>query len=165
EPLANLDPPLRQNLLEEISRLQQRLGLAVLYVTHNQQETFMLGDRAAVIREGRIEQAGTPEQLYARPQTTFVASFLGRCALLSARLHNGLVETALGTLPAVESDTSEHDHVFAVIRPEDVSVHDQGPFSGRVEHLVSLGGRFEAHIVGSGWQLWAIVREPMQSGT
>lgn len=165
EPLANLDPPLRQTLLEEIRRLQQRQGLAILYVTHNQQETFMLGDRAAVVHEGRIEQAGLPGELYVRPQTAFVASFLGRCALLSGRLRDGRAETALGTLPAVGPGPTEERQVFVVIRPEDVRVHDDGPFTGRVERLTYLGGCFETLMSGPDWHVWARVREPPKPGT
>jgi iron(III) transport system ATP-binding protein len=67
EPLANLDPPLRQTLLDETLRLQQRLGLTILYVTHNQQETFRLGDQAAVIHEGRIEQVARPASSTSAP--------------------------------------------------------------------------------------------------
>jgi iron(III) transport system ATP-binding protein len=164
EPLANLDPPLRQALLEEIRRLQQRLGLAILYVTHNQQETFMLGDRAAVIRDGRIEQTGSPLDLYDHPQTAFVASLLGRCALLSGRRHDSRVETVLGPLPAVEPGATAEREVVVVIRPEDVSVDDDGPFCGRVERVKSLGGCFETEIAGPGWRIWAMMREPPTVG-
>src|SRR5262249_55994180 len=67
EPLANLDPPLRLALLTEIRQLQRRLGLTILYVTHNQQETFSLGDRAAGIRPGTIEQTGPPPEPFQHP--------------------------------------------------------------------------------------------------
>ena len=160
-----MDEPLRQALLDEIRRLQQRLSLTILYVTHNQQETFMLGDRAAVIREGRIEQAGPPRELYERPLTAFVASFLGRCALLSGRLHDGRVETVLGTLPAVEAGPTAEPKVFVVIRPEDVCADENGPFSGRVERVTSLGGGFETEIAGPDWRVWAMMREPPKPGT
>jgi iron(III) transport system ATP-binding protein len=165
EPLANLDPPLRHTLLEEIRRLQRRRGLTILYVTHNQQEMFVLGDRAAVIHEGRIQQAGSPGELYARPESAFVASLLGQCAILPARLHDGLAETAIGTLPAVDSGwTEEQRQVFVVIRPEDVSVHDDGLYSGRVERVTALGGCFELQLGGQGWHVWARVREPPRPG-
>jgi iron(III) transport system ATP-binding protein len=165
EPLANLDPPLRQALLEEIRRLQQRLGLAILYVTHNQQETFMLGDRAAVIRDGRIEQTGSPLDLYDHPQTAFVASLLGRCALLPGRRHDGRVDIVLGPLPAVERGATAEREVVVVIRPEDVNVNDDGPFSGRVERVTGLGGCFETEIAGPDWRVWAMMRDPPTVGT
>jgi ABC-type sugar transport system ATPase subunit len=158
EPLANLDPPLRLALLEEIRNLRHRFDVTILYVTHNPLETFILGDRAAALRDGRIEQVGPPREIYARPRSAFVASLLGRCALLSGRLRDGHVETALGVLPAAERG-GEDDEVSVVIRPEDVCVDGTGPFTGRVESVVSLGGSYESAIAGPGWRLWALTRD------
>jgi ABC-type sugar transport system ATPase subunit len=164
EPLANLDPPLRLALLDEIRNLRQRFPLTILYVTHNQHETFSLGDHAAVLHEGRIEQAGSPRELYERPRTAFVASFLGRCALLPGRLHEGHVQTALGVLSTAE-DRAAQGAVSVVIRPEDVSIDDGGPFGGRVESATCLGGAFETAIVGPGWRLWALTRDEPRPGS
>jgi len=164
EPLANLDPPLRLALIDEIRNLRRRLALTILYVTHNQHEVFSLGDHAAVLHEGRIEQTGSPREMYERPSTAFVASFLGRCALLSGRLYDGHVETALGTLSAAEGGATKGD-VSVVIRPEDVCVDDDGPFSGRVESVTCLGGSFETTITGPGWRLWALTRAEPRLGS
>ena len=164
EPLANLDPPLRLALLTEIRQLQRRLGLTILYVTHNQQETFSLGDRAAVIRAGTIEQTGRPRELYEHPGTAFVASFLGRCGVLSGLLGAGIVETALGALPVLDGATSPAPEVSVVIRPEDIGVAAQGPFEGRVERAMCLGERFEIEIAGPGWRLWAMTRHEPELG-
>ncbi len=164
EPLANLDPPLRLALIDEIRNLRRQLALTILYVTHNQYEAFSLGDRAAVLHEGRIEQAGSPREMYERPSTAFVASFLGRCALLSGSLHDGHVETALGTLSATEGGATKGD-VSVVIRPEDVCVDADGPFSGRVESVTCLGGSFETTITGPGWRVWALTRGEPRLGS
>ena len=164
EPLANLDPPLRVALLDEIRNLRQRFPLTILYVTHNQHETFGLGDHAAVLHEGRIEQAGSPRALYERPRTAFVASFLGRCALLPGTLHDGHVETALGVLSGAE-DRAAQGAVSVVIRPEDVLVDSDGPFGGRVESATCLGGAFETAITGPGWRLWALTRDEPTPGS
>jgi ABC-type sugar transport system ATPase subunit len=164
EPLANLDPPLRLAMLDEIRNLQQRFALTVLYVTHNQHETFSLGDQAAVLHEGRIEQAGSPREVYEHPNTAFVASFLGRCALLSGRLHDGHVETALGALSGTNGGAT-NGNVSIAIRPEDVCVDDDGPFSGRVESVTCLGGTFETAITGPGWRLWALTRDEPRPGS
>lgn len=164
EPLANLDPPLRLGLLEEIRRLQQRLGLTILYVTHNQQETFMLGDRAAVIREGRIEQVGPPRELYERPQTAFVASFLGRCAILPGVLRGHRVETALGALSIMNADVEGEPAVSVVIRPEHVRVGEAGPFEGEVQRVTGLGDRFETELTGPGWRVWAMMPQAPKLG-
>jgi ABC-type sugar transport system ATPase subunit len=163
EPLANLDPPLRLALLDEIRNLRQRFALTILYVTHNQHETFSLGDHAAVLHDGRIEQAGSPREKYERPSTAFVASFLGRCALLSGRLHDGHVETALGVLTEAEGGAANGE-VCVVIRPEDVYVDADGPFSGRVECVTCLGGTFETTITGPGWRVWALTRDEPSPG-
>jgi iron(III) transport system ATP-binding protein len=159
EPLANLDPPLRLALVDEIGNLRERFGLTILYVTHNQQETFAIGDHAAVLHGGQIEQTGTPRDLYERPRTTFVASFLGRCAILPGFLNAGIVETTLGAFPASGSTGARGPEVAVVIRPEDVVVGDDGKISGQVDRVTSRGADFEAEITGPGWRLWATMRE------
>jgi len=164
EPLANLDPPLRLAMLDEIRNLRQRFALTILYVTHNQRETFSLGDEAAVLHEGRIEQVGSPREIYERPSTAFVASFLGRCALLAGKLHDGHVETTLGVLSGTEGGAANGD-VSVAIRPEDVCVDDEGPFSGRVDSVTCLGGTFETAITGPGWRLWALTRDEPRLGS
>ncbi len=83
EPLAALDPFLRRSLRAELKRIQRELGLTVLMVSHDQEEAMALSDRLAVMRAGRIEQLGTPRQLYDAPANAFVADFLGRANLLS----------------------------------------------------------------------------------
>ena len=165
EPLANLDPPLRLTLLGEIRRLQQQLGLTILYVTHNQQETFSLGDRAAVIRGGTVEQLGPPRELYERPRTAFVASFLGRCALLRGVVYEGRVETALGALPPTGTLVADGCTVSVVIRPECVSVSEAGPFVGKVGGVTCLGDRFETELTGPGWCVWAMLPQPPPLGS
>jgi len=162
EPLSNLDPPLRQALIEEIRRLQRALGLTILYVTHATEETFRLADRAAIMRDGRIEQAGAPRELYERPRSAFVASFLGPCALLPARIRGSRAETALGVLALSDID-SEGDGLV-VIRPEDVLVSEEGPFGGRIERAVSLPSAWQAEIAGAGWRLSALLAEEPKPG-
>jgi spermidine/putrescine transport system ATP-binding protein len=77
EPLGSLDQKLRQQMQIELKRLQQRLGITFVFVTHDQGEALVMSDRIAVINRGRLEQVGTPEQIYERPQTHFVAEFMG----------------------------------------------------------------------------------------
>src|SRR4051794_5036912 len=82
EPLSNLDPALRERTRGEIRELIQRVGITTVLVTHEQEEAFDLGDRVAVLRGGRLEQVGTPEDLYAPPANPFVADFVGRSTAL-----------------------------------------------------------------------------------
>jgi ABC-type Fe3+/spermidine/putrescine transport system ATPase subunit len=83
EPLSNLDAQLRVEMRREIRQLQQTLGITALYVTHDQEEALSISDRIAVMRAGRLEQVGAPEEIYARPATPFVAEFMGTTNLLS----------------------------------------------------------------------------------
>jgi ABC-type Fe3+/spermidine/putrescine transport system ATPase subunit len=78
EPLSNLDPTLRERTRKEIREVIHRVGITTVLVTHEQEEAFDLGDRVALLREGRLEQFGTPDELYDSPATPFVAGFIGR---------------------------------------------------------------------------------------
>jgi ABC-type sugar transport system ATPase subunit len=165
EPLANLDPPLRLALLDEIRNLRQRFDLTILYVTHSQQETFALGDHAVVLQGGRIEQAGTPRDLYDRPRTAFVASLLGRCAVLPGLVNAGVVETALGAFPVPAGTGAPGPDASVVIRPEDVLVGDEGEITGYVDRVTALSGGCEAELTGPGWRMWAMMRTTPRLGT
>jgi putative spermidine/putrescine transport system ATP-binding protein len=85
EPLGALDKRLRESMQIEIKAIQRRIGISVLYVTHDQEEAMVMSDRIAIMREGRIVQIGTPTELYKRPETPFAASFLGETNLLPCR--------------------------------------------------------------------------------
>ena len=82
EPLSNLDPSLRERTRHELRQLIARVGITTVFVTHEQEEAFDLGQRVAVLREGRLEQVGTPDELYEHPRTLFVATFVGRANVL-----------------------------------------------------------------------------------
>jgi ABC-type Fe3+/spermidine/putrescine transport system ATPase subunit len=103
EPLGSLDRALREQLTDELRRTLKAIGLTALYVTHDQAEAFALGDRVAIMRQGRIEQSGPPEAVYQHPASPFVARFLGLTNLLPGEIVDparGLVKTALGELQA-----------------------------------------------------------------
>ncbi|MEO9137963.1 MAG: sn-glycerol-3-phosphate ABC transporter ATP-binding protein UgpC [Jatrophihabitans sp.] len=101
EPLSNLDAKLRVQMRTEVSRLQRRLGTTMVYVTHDQTEAMTLGDRVAVLRNGLLQQLGSPAELYAKPKNLFVAGFIGSPAMnfLPAKLEEGKLRTALGDMP------------------------------------------------------------------
>jgi multiple sugar transport system ATP-binding protein len=128
EPLSNLDAKLRVQMRTEISRLQKRLGVTTVYVTHDQVEAMTLGDRLALLRKGTLQQVGTPRDLYERPVNLFVAGFIGSPPMnfLPASLGNGALGTPFGD---VRFDTrgltglrGGGDVVVAGIRPE--QLHD-----------------------------------------
>ncbi|KES09007.1 ABC transporter ATP-binding protein [Streptomyces toyocaensis] len=101
EPLSNLDAKLRVQMRTQISRLQRRLGTTTVYVTHDQTEAMTLGDRVVVMRQGLVQQVGTPAELYDTPRNLFVAGFIGSPAMnfVNATLSAGSLRTPLGDLP------------------------------------------------------------------
>ena len=106
EPLSNLDPTLRERTRREIRELIRRVGITTVLVTHEQDEAFDLGDRVAVLRDGRLEQVGTPDELYAAPANLFVGGFVGRSSILAGPV---LGPTEWGTRMAVEGVEWEID--------------------------------------------------------
>jgi ABC-type Fe3+/spermidine/putrescine transport system ATPase subunit len=92
EPLSNLDLKLREQMRDEIRRLQRRVGITALYVTHDQGEAMAMSDRIAVMNHGLVEQVGTPREVYERPASLFVARFIGQCTVLE-----GSLEAIVGT--------------------------------------------------------------------
>lgn len=125
EPFASLDRGLRESLREEVVAILRQAGATALLVTHDQDDALAVADVVAVMHHGRIEQAGTPEHVYRRPATPWVADFLGDADMVPGTVDAGVVDCALGRLP------TEHDlrgHVQVVLRPESLAIehHDTG---------------------------------------
>jgi multiple sugar transport system ATP-binding protein len=121
EPLSNLDAQLRMQTRTEIIRLQAHVGVTTVYVTHDQTEALGMGHRIGVLREGRMEQVGAPQDVYERPATLFVARFLGMppMNILPARVENGAI--VAGDVAITPAETASGD-VLLGIRPEHVHV-------------------------------------------
>lgn len=130
EPLSNLDAKLRVQTRTQIASLQRRLGVTTVYVTHDQVEALTMGDRIAVLKDGVLQQVGTPRELYERPQNVFVAGFIGSPAMniFDTELVEGGLTFGSATIPvereATEAATSTHATVG--VRPEDIDVHTSG---------------------------------------
>jgi iron(III) transport system ATP-binding protein len=125
EPLSNLDAKLRIQVRETISDLQKEIGITTVLVTHDQEEALAMSDRIGLIREGRLEQSGSPQDLYARPRTAYAADFVGAANICSASLHASAVADALAevelagiNLKAVTSQTLPAGKVALIARPE-----------------------------------------------
>ncbi len=141
EPLSALDAKVRGQLREEIRRIQTELGITTLFVTHDQEEALALSDRVAVLSNGRLEQVGTPPEIYGEPETPFVAQFIGTMNRLEATVTGpGHVEhegRRLGVDAAEGRRTGEK--VLVLVRPESVKISEPGeagnghPRSGMVE--------------------------------
>jgi ABC-type Fe3+/spermidine/putrescine transport system ATPase subunit len=122
EPLSNLDPTLREKTRRELKRAIRKVGITTLFVTHEQEEAFELGDRVAVLNQGRLEQLGTPEDLFERPATRFVATFVGRSSVVpvvwkgGARIPGGPAWPATAGGGLVEGSDAD-----LVIRPESLA--------------------------------------------
>ncbi|MET0773416.1 MAG: ABC transporter ATP-binding protein [Candidatus Limnocylindrales bacterium] len=153
EPLSALDAQVRVALREGIRSIQQQLGITSVYVTHDQEEALSISDEVVVMRAGRIEQAGPPEELYGRPATPFVASFVGAANRLPATVTDrpaGLVAWGSAILHMADlGKGATLDHILVVVRPErigvtrladgDTSSAEQGAVDGLVEQRLFLG--------------------------
>ena len=130
EPLSNLDAKLRVQTRTQIASLQRRLGVTTVYVTHDQTEALTMGDRIAVLKDGVLQQVGTPRDLYANPRNVFVAGFIGSPAmnLFTADLVEGGLKfgTAVAALDRATMGKTDNTKVTIGVRPEDVRVSTSG---------------------------------------
>ncbi len=149
EPLSNLDAKLREALRVELQHLQKTQGSTTLYVTHDQIEALTLAERIAVLNQGRIIQIGTPEDIYDRPATTFVARLVGspRINLLQAKIENSAILLKDANLQIPAPPDNQLPEIFTLgIRPEDVNPDPEGEFSGIVTLTEPLGVETIVHI-------------------
>ena len=121
EPLSALDAQVRVNLREEIRRLQLSLGTSTLFVTHDQEEAMAISDRVGVMNNGVLEQIDTPDALYNKPASSFVASFVGTMNRIPAHITDGMVEIFGSKIVALKRG-NESGKVHALIRPESIAV-------------------------------------------
>jgi multiple sugar transport system ATP-binding protein len=170
EPLSNLDALLRVQMRAEIASLQRRLGVTTVYVTHDQVEAMTMGTRVAVLRDGRLQQCATPDELYERPANVFVAGFMGSppMNLLSVPLNGGgtvvlggfEVEPPTGVRAAASSGGLTE--VVVGIRPEHVQIGAGAGIAARARRLEHLGA--DSHVtcslVAGGREQQLVVRTP-----
>ncbi len=162
EPLSNLDAKLRRRVRAEIRTLQQQLGITSLYVTHDQAEALALSDVVVVMNEGRVEQVGTPEEVYRRPRTRFVADFIGEANLLPAVYRDGVVEVDGYRFPFVQEGVREGP-VTLMVRPEAVVVGEEGMgLPGVVRTVFFAGMTVEAFVETPAGEL--LVAHPYRGG-
>ncbi|WP_221930886.1 ABC transporter ATP-binding protein [Telmatospirillum sp. J64-1] len=134
EPLSNLDAKLRHEMRVEIRALQQRLGMTVIYVTHDQVEAMSMADKVVLMRHGRIEQQGSPEEMYARPDTVFTATFLGTPPMNLIELADGAGGAVIkGMTDASVVAAGQGDGRLLGVRPEHVVLLDEGGLTARAE--------------------------------
>ena len=149
EPLSNLDAKLRLDMRREIKRIHEKTGITMLYVTHDQKEALSLAERLAVLRDGRIEQIGAPEEVYRRPANAFVAEFIGQANLLPGKVSSGsaaggkvTVMTALGPVVARgDVELAPGGEVVCSIRPESVNLRPAQAEAGESRFRVTVAGK------------------------
>jgi len=159
EPLSNLDAKLRVQTREQVASLQARLGVTTIYVTHDQTEALTLGDRIAVLRGGRLQQVGSPEELYLRPANLFVAGFIGSPAmnLVAGTVNDGAIDLPFTRLPLDERLRSAFEQLHGArdvilgVRPEDLEPVDATRsgaglrFDALVDSVESTGADLYVH--------------------
>jgi spermidine/putrescine ABC transporter ATP-binding subunit len=170
EPLSNLDAKLRVATRLEIRRLQQRLGITSVYVTHDQEEAMVLSDRVVIMNAGRIQQIGPPAEIYARPVNRFVADFIGRVNFIDSRTRSsasgGSVDVSLfganRRLTSVDRSFEENERVLIVARPESIEIANRAelPVSAIVREAVYLGSQMNYRIAVGDQEITADMPDP-----
>ncbi len=149
EPLSNLDAKLRESTRLEIRRLQQRLGITSVYVTHDQEEAMTLSDRVVIMNAGRIQQVGTPQEIYAYPNNYFVADFIGNANFMVGKVHKLLtpkkveieVKGYIFKIALHNLSFKERDKILLLVRPEAVDLKSKTSQSitGIIQQIIYLG--------------------------
>ena len=147
EPFSNLDTSLRVQVRTDVHRLLADSGITAVFVTHDQEEAFVLGDVVAVVNEGLFEQVGSPRELYRAPASRFVAGFVGDANFVPGVAHGDVVTTDIGPVPVSDAPTGDVD---VLVRPEQLSVE---PGGDRRVALVEYYGHDSLVLVEVGDQL------------
>ncbi len=158
EPLGALDLKLRKEMQVELKKIQQKMGITFVYVTHDQEEALSMSDTVVVMDNGLIQQIGTPEDIYNEPVNAFVADFIGESNILDGIMHaDKLVEFAGRTLECVDSGFEKDEPVDVVIRPEDVDIVgvDAVPIHGVVDTVTFKGVHYEIIVDVDGFK-WMV---------
>ena len=158
EPLGALDLKLRKDMQIELKRMQQDLEITFIYVTHDQEEALTMSDTVVVMRDGCIQQIGTPQDIYNEPKNAFVADFIGESNIIDGIMRRDfLVEFAGREFVCVDKGFEKDELVDVVIRPEDIKVvpQQEGAIVGVVENIVFKGVHYEITVDALGYK-WII---------
>ena len=166
EPLGALDLKLRKDMQVELKNIQQRLGITFVYVTHDQEEALSMSDTVVVMDNGRIQQIGTPLDIYNEPTNAFVADFIGESNIIDGVMLEDFKASFAGkTFDCLDKGFDKNEQVDVVIRPEDVDVVpvEKGMLSGEVTSVTFKGVHFEiiVDINGFKWMIQTTDYEPV----
>ena len=158
EPLGALDMRLRKDMQNELKRIQQEMGITFIYVTHDQEEALAMSDTVVVMDGGRIQQIGTPEDIYNEPKNAFVADFIGESNIIDGIMRaDGVVEIFNRKFQCLDKGFLPDEPVDVVIRPEDVDIvpEDQGQLKGTVTSVTFKGVHYDTIVDFYGFK-WLI---------
>ena len=158
EPLGALDLRLRKDMQNELKRIQQQMGITFIYVTHDQEEALTMSDTVVVMDKGRIQQIGTPEDIYNEPKNAFVADFIGESNILNGTMVRDNVVKMYGKeFPCLDGGFAENEPVDVVIRPEDIDIvpMEQGQLVGTVTSVTFKGMQYDIIVDFRGFK-WLI---------
>jgi len=168
EPLGALDLKLRKEMQIELKNMQKRLGITFIYVTHDQEEALTMSDTIVVMRDGTIQQIGTPEDIYNEPKNAFVADFIGESNIIDGiMIKDYLVRFADHEFECVDKGFDEGEAVDVVVRPEDVKIvkEGEGMLRGTVISVTFKGVHYEMIVESNGykWMVHSTMMEPSGS--
>ena len=152
EPLSALDAALRETLRDELAILLRKFNITAIFVTHDQNEAMAIADRVAVMSQGEIVQSGTPEELYRKPNSTFVASFVGSAMHLAGKINGSKLKLKGGEVSLPADGTG----CEAFVRAENIQINKNGSLSGYVDTVTFLGTHYRVGISG-------VISEPITS--
>jgi spermidine/putrescine transport system ATP-binding protein len=158
EPLGALDLKLRQEMQIELKRIQQKLGITFIFVTHDQEEALTMSDTIIVMNKGKIQQMGTPEDIYNEPENAFVAKFIGESNVIDGvMLDDYRVEFSGMEFECVDNGFEKNENIEVVVRPEDIKMVDpkKGMLKGKVISSVFKGVHYEMELDENG-RTWLI---------
>ncbi len=164
EPLGALDLKLRKDMQNELKKIQQRLGITFIYVTHDQEEALSMSDTIVVMDGGKIQQIGSPTDIYNEPKNAFVADFIGESNIVDGIMkQDKVVEFSGHVFDCLDGGFAKNEAVDVVVRPEDVDVVsvEQGMLTGKVTSVTFKGVHYEI-IVDIGGFLWMIQSTDIQ---
>jgi spermidine/putrescine transport system ATP-binding protein len=149
EPLGALDLKLRKEMQLELKRLQREMNITFIYVTHDQEEALTMSDTVVVMNGGKVQQIGTPEDIYNEPKNAFVADFIGDSNIVDGVMHRDFLVSFSGVqFPCVDRGFAREQSVQVVVRPEDIEVVSpvEGQLVGVVNDVIFKGVHFEMHV-------------------
>lgn len=158
EPLGALDLKLRKDMQTELKNIQQRVGITFVYVTHDQEEALTMSDTIVVMDKGKVQQIGTPFDIYNEPKNAFVAEFIGESNIIDGRMKEDFLVNFLGKdFICVDKGFEKNEKIDVVIRPEDIEItsKENASITGVVESVTFKGVHYEMMVKSKGYE-WMI---------